>query len=173
MSVQVAPEEIILQAVYDLLQTIDGTGTWTYDLRGQVKEAPLFGSQGLDATEACVGIYCPQSEGTVITTRTIQRTSSVHVEGWAPGNTFKERQAAVWRLRNDIERVIKVGSDIRAAVITAAVTLGTSAAGTGMNAVISEATTAKAHGDGDNADGLLALHLIFRIKYDVTLAGVR
>lgn len=172
MSAQVAPEEIILQAVYDLLQTIDGTGTWTYDLRGQVVEAPLFGAQGLDATEACVGIYIPQSEGKVLTTRTLQRVTFVHVEGWAPGNTYKARQAAMWQLRNDIERAIVVGTEIRAAIIAAAVTLGTTAA-TGMNAVISQASTAKVHGDGDNADGLLALHIIFQIRYDVTLAGVR
>lgn len=172
MSVQVAPEEIIQQACYALLQTVDGTGDWTYDLRGQVVEQPLEGAEGLDATKACVGIYIPQGGGSVITTRTIQRTAFVHVEGWTPGVGFKVRQAEAWRLRNDIERAIKLGTDIRAAIITAAVTLSTTAAN-GMNAVISETTTPKAHGDGDNAEALMSLHLIFPIKYDVTLAGVR
>lgn len=173
MSVQVAPEEIIQQAFYDLLQTVDGTGTWTYDLRGQVREEPLFGASGFDATEACVGIYIPQEEGTILTTRTSQQTVSVHVEGWTPGATFKERQAAAWRLRNDIVRVIKIGTDIRSAVATAAVTLGTTAGANNMNAVIADAAPAKAHGDGETADALITLHLIFRVKYDATLAGVR
>lgn len=171
MSVQVAPEEIIQQALYDLLQTVDGTGDWTYDLRGQVVEQPLEGAEGLDATKACVGIYIPQGGGSVITTRTIQRTAFVHVEGWTPGVGFKVRQAEAWRLRNDIERAIVLGTDIRAAIIAAAVTLGTTT--TGMNAVIAEAAPAKAHGDGDNAEALMSLHLIFKIKYDVSLAGVR
>lgn len=166
----VSPEEIILQAFYDQLQTVDGSGTWSFDLRGQVLYEPIFGRSGLSLTDPAVGIYCPQSEGTVYTTARQKRTSSVHVEAWVPGTTFKDRQANGWRLRYDIERAIAQGTDIRVAIATAAATLGTT---TLQNAVIAEGLTAKAHGDEEVNEALLAVHLIYRVTYDTTLAGVR
>lgn len=170
MSVQIAPEEIILRAFYDLLQTVDGTGTWTYDLRSQVLYQPIFGASGLELTDPVVGIYCPQSEASVFTTARMKRTSSVHIEGWVPGTTFQDRQAKSWRLRYDIERAIVMGTPIRAAIATAATTLGTTDL---LNAVIQEGNTVKAHGDEEVNDALFALHLVYRVTYEVSNTGVR
>lgn len=167
----VAPQQVILAAVVALLEAVDGTGTWTYDLTDRVYRGPLFGSDGYDTLSPVVGVYAPGQSGVVSTTRTQKSTLDVHVEGWVPrGVDYGATEDAAWKLHYDITRALVLGTGIRAAIVSAAVALGTTAP-TGYNAVIAQVPTPRAHGDADTGDALLNLHMVFRVDFEIRLDG--
>lgn len=165
------PQKVILTAVMDLLETIDGSGDWSYDLTGRVLRGPLYGSSGLDASAPVLGVYAPGQSGVVSTTRTQKSSLDVHIECWVPpGADYGATEDAVWQLHYDVTRALQIGSDVRAAVIAAATALGVTAPA-GYNAVISQAPSPRAHGDAETGDALMNLHFIFRVDFDVRLSG--
>lgn len=165
------PQKVILTAVMDLLETIDGTGDWSYDLTGRVLRGPLYGSSGLDASAPVLGVYAPGQSGVVSTTRTQKSTLELHIEGWVPqGADFGATEDAVWQLQYDVGRALTIGTGLRGAVIAAATALGVSAPA-GYNAAITQIPSPRVHGDAETGDALLHLHLVYRVDFDLRLDG--